>query len=137
MKPRPILLLIIIGLLVAAAFTGENGAPDKPNVITNKQVVLVRESADDTPALNLVYLELRDGKPSEHFKEKEVLFDIVDQDGTNETGQAIIDKSAYAGKKPPLLLFYAKRKGTLNAAVELPANYTAEDVLTICGKHGA
>jgi len=73
MKPRPILLLTIIGLLVAAAFSGENGpTPDPIGPIIGKglRVLIVEETAQRSKLPAEQVAELTSGTVIDYLNEK-------------------------------------------------------------------
>jgi len=130
---RKHLPLVIIVLLVAAAFSGEGG--DRA-IGTSKHVVIVHETADDTPAQARAFVALRDGPEAQHFADKEVLLSIIDDDAIDEQNALQVSPEDYVGKELPVILFYSKR-GKLNYVQSLGSDVAAETIVEICKRHGA
>lgn len=110
--------------------------PPEPGV---RHVLLIRETAESTPAMRQLIVALRTGAHAEYLKSKNHTFTVWDDDAVGPDGKphAALQmwKPHYQGLKLPVLLILDSAGNAYRAAEVLPTA-TADDVIEAVKKAG-
>ena len=116
--------------------------PEPPVVVSGKRrLLLVHESADDTPEVSRLLVALRAGTAAAYLSEKGHKLSILDDDSVDASGKPAADveqwRPHFSGLKLPVLFVLDETGKTLIHKQELSAGTTAAQVVEIVkGKGG-
>jgi hypothetical protein len=118
---------------------GPEPPPNPPNA-GPRQLLIFRESADDTPLQKLTFSGLQFGIQSSYLKSKGHAFFLYDDDDKDSQGNpaAIVEqwRPHFTGMAYPVLVIVDKKSGAIVHKTSLDAKASADDVLTILKQHG-
>jgi hypothetical protein len=117
--------------------------PPKPDPVVSgkRRLLLVHESADDTPEVSRLIVSLRTGTSAAYLDSKGHKLSILDDDSVDAAGKPAADveqwRPHFAGMKLPALFVLDETGKTLLHKQEIPAGSTAAQVVEIVkGKGG-
>lgn len=114
--------------------------PPTPVVDGKRALLLVRESADSTPAVGILITSLRNPPHSDYLKSKGHTLHILDDDSVDADGKPspLIEawRPHFAGKTLPVLFVIDAATNKLVYSQELPAATKADDVMKVLKDKG-
>lgn len=114
--------------------------PPDPIEAGKRTLLLIRETADSTPAMRSLVTLLRTGTNAEYLRSKGHELAILDDDTVGPDGQPapVLEawRQHFAGMSLPVLILIDQQTGELVHKLELPATATAADVIAALKEHG-
>jgi len=121
-------------LLSLVVLVGSGGFVPGP-----RDVFIVRNTADDSPELARLMVNLRDGKSAEYLKEKQhnlriVSYDAVDKDGKPSSEVSAL--RAVIGDKSRPVVVVSVKDGAVIHCEAIPMGMTDEQFISLLKRHG-
>lgn len=144
MQRNTFLLVLVIAALL---WFGNGGAFPIPGVLPGpvvvegpRQVVIVHEASDDTPAFARMTVALRTGANSDYLKAKKHSLLILDDDSVDKDGNPSpalqVVRPQLTGLTMPVLFVVDPQSKAIVHKQSLPATATADEVMAILKAHG-